>query len=187
MRVRACPGEAGLRFAPVRASARRPSPRAVASRAVRTEEAEADAPASSDDVAGVARRPDMFTSDLETTLMRGSPPLHRAARWGDVARVRQLLLRDEEESSPRSRPLVDERDVNGSTPLMWASQFGHDDVVQVLLEDFGADPNLINAFGWTAAEYASTSSAAGDILPLILALEPVHHRIRAFISPRVPQ
>ena len=168
MRVRACPGEAGLRFAPVRASARRPSPRAVASRAVRTEEAEADAPASSDDVAGVARRPDMFTSDLETTLMRGSPPLHRAARWGDVARVRQLLLRDEEESSPRSRPLVDERDVNGSTPLMWASQFGHDDVVQVLL-DFGADPNLINAFGWTAAEYASTSSAAGDILPLILA------------------
>ena len=169
MRVCAGPGEAGLRFAPVRASARRPSPRAVASRAVRTEEAEADAPASSDDVAGVVRRPDMFTSDLETTLMRGSPPLHRAARWGDVARVRQLLLRDEEESSPRSRPLVDERDVNGSTPLMWASQFGHDDVVKVLLDDFGADPNLINAFGWTAAEYASTSSAAGDVLPLILA------------------
>ena len=168
MRVCAGPGEAGLRFAPVRASARRPSPRAVASRAVRTEEAEADAPASSDDVAGVVRRPDMFTSDLETTLMRGSPPLHRAARWGDVARVRQLLLRDEE-SLPRSRPLADERDVNGSTPLMWASQFGHDDVVQVLLDDFGADPNLINAFGWTAAEYASTSSAAGDVLPLILA------------------
>lgn len=59
--------------------------------------------------------------------------------------------------------------MNGSTPLMWASQFGHDDVVQVLLDDFGADPCLVNAFGWTAAEYASTSSAAGDVLPLILA------------------
>ena len=165
MRVSACPGEAGLLFAPVRASARRSSPRAVASRALRTEEeAEADAPASSDDA---TIRPDMFTSDLETTLMRGSPPLHRAARWGDVARVRSLLLHDE--SPPRSRPLVDERDVNGSTPLMWASQFGHDDVVQVLLDDFGADPCLVNAFGWTAAEYASTSSAAGDVLPLILA------------------
>jgi hypothetical protein len=110
----------------------------------------------------------MFSSDLETTLMRSSPPLHRAARWGDVVSVNSLLLGGADGGADTA---VDEKDRNGSTPLMWAAQFGHDDVVDVLLAN-GADPRVTNAFGWTAAEYASTSSVAGDVLPLLLAAEP---------------
>ena len=112
--------------------------------------------------------PDMFSSDLETTLMRSSPPLHRAARWGDVVSVKSLLRGGADGGADTA---VDEKDRNGSTPLMWAAQFGHDDVVDVLLAN-GADPRVTNAFGWTAAEYASTSSVAGDVLPLLLAAEP---------------
>ena len=146
----------------VRRSRARPPPLVPPSRATRTrEEAKGDA------VRGSVS-PDMFSSDLETTLMRSSPPLHRAARWGDVVSVKSLLR---EGADGGADTAVDEKDRNGSTPLMWAAQFGHDDVVDVLLAN-GADPRVTNAFGWTAAEYASTSSVAGDVLPLLLAAEP---------------
>ena len=152
-------------WAPRRGCVRRSrarTPPLVASRAIRTpEEAKGDA------VRGSVS-PDMFSSDLETTLMRSSPPLHRAARWGDVVSVKSLLR---EGADGGADTAVDEKDRNGSTPLMWAAQFGHDDVVDVLLAN-GADPRVTNAFGWTAAEYASTSSVAGDVLPLLLAAEP---------------
>ena len=146
----------------VRRSRARTPPLVPPSRATRTrEEAKGDA------VRGSVS-PDMFSSDLETTLMRSSPPLHRAARWGDVVSVNSLLLGGADGGADTA---VDEKDRNGSTPLMWAAQFGHDDVVDVLLAN-GADPRVTNAFGWTAAEYASTSSVAGDVLPLLLAAEP---------------
>ena len=153
-------------WAPRRGCVRRSRPRTPPlvppSRATRTrEEAKGDA------VRGSVS-PDMFSSDLETTLMRSSPLLHRAARWGDVVSVNSLLLGGADGGADTA---VDEKDRNGSTPLMWAAQFGHDDVVDVLLAN-GADPRVTNAFGWTAAEYASTSSVAGDVLPLLLAAEP---------------
>ena len=151
-------------WAPRRGCVRRSrarTPPLVASRATRTREE-----AKGESVGSVS--PDMFSSDLETTLMRSSPPLHRAARWGDVVSVKSLLR---EGADGVADTAVDEKDRNGSTPLMWAAQFGHDDVVDVLLAN-GADPRVTNAFGWTAAEYASTSSVAGDILPLLLAAEP---------------
>jgi signal peptidase I len=100
-------------------------------------------------------RPDMFGA---STTIR-SPSLHRAARWGDLRTVTRLL----------DTPGVDvnQGDENGSTALMWASQFGHDEVVKVLLRK-NADKKIRNKFNWSAAEYAYTSSLAGDVLPLVL-------------------
>ena len=65
------------------------------------------------------------------------PPLHRAARWGDRARVLALL-------SEADAPDVDTPDRNGSTAMMWAAQFGHDDVVDALLRN-GASPSRATA------------------------------------------
>ena len=103
--------------------------------------------------------PDMFGASPGPR----SPALHRAARWGDVERARRLL--------DTQRQDVNETDANGSTALMWACQFGHDDVVEALLRR-GADPRARNRFNWSALEYASTSSLAGDVL---LALLPEYY------------
>ena len=103
--------------------------------------------------------PDMFGASPGPR----SPALHRAARWGDVERARRLLDTQKQD--------VNETDANGSTALMWACQFGHDDVVEALLRR-GADPRARNRFNWSALEYASTSSLAGDVL---LALLPEYY------------
>ena len=47
-----------------------------------------------------------------------------------------------------------------NTPLHWAASFGSAVTVQILLEQFGADPNLTNAKGLTALHDAVTR---GDI------------------------
>ena len=52
-------------------------------------------------------------------------PLHAACRAGDTERVRQLL----DEGAP-----VDEKSEFGRTALMWASSYGHTEVVRLLLD-----------------------------------------------------
>ena len=99
--------------------------------------------------------PDMFGASPGLR----SPKLHRAARWGDLFRVTQLL--DDNTVD------VNEGDANGSTALMWCSQSGHDECVKLLLAN-NANPNIRNKFNWSALEYASTSSLAGDVLPVLL-------------------
>ena len=99
--------------------------------------------------------PDMFGASPGPR----SPALHRAARRGDLERVRRLL-------ETRAHD-VNEADANGSTALMWACQFGRDDVVEALLRR-GADARARNKFNWSALEYASTSSLAGDVLFALL-------------------
>ena len=99
--------------------------------------------------------PDMFGASPGPR----SSALHRAARRGDLERVRRLL-------ETRAHD-VNEADANGSTALMWACQFGRDDVVEALLRR-GADARARNKFNWSALEYASTSSLAGDVLFVLL-------------------
>ena len=45
---------------------------------------------------------------------------------------------------------VIDTEASKNTPLHWAASFGSAVTVQILLEQFGADPNLTNAKGMTA-------------------------------------
>ena len=129
--------------------------------------------ADDDDESETVPTPDMFGSGTS----RRSPPLHRAARWGDRARVLALL-------SEADAPDVDTPDRNGSTAMMWAAQFGHDDVVDALLRN-GASPLARNRFGWSALEYPSTPDVAGDLVPLRLAAPGVSRGARVVVPPRM--
>ena len=67
--------------------------------------------------------------------------LHIAAKVGDIATVQYL---HEEVSSD----FIDDRDINGQTPIIWAAAKGHSDVVQYLAEK-GADLLLCSHTGTT--------------------------------------
>jgi ankyrin repeat protein len=82
----------------------------------------------------------------------GLTPLMRAAARGDAAQVTTLLAGGAE---------VDLAHVElRLTPLMFAAYAGHDAVVQLLL-DKGARPNLKDAAGASAADWASQGGHEG--------------------------
>ncbi|MGI8783978.1 MAG: ankyrin repeat domain-containing protein [Acidobacteriota bacterium] len=72
-------------------------------------------------------------------------PLFRAIRGGDIGKVRALLAGD--------RSLVNVRDIDGVTPLMYAALYGTQECLRFLL-DQGADPNARNSAGVTALMWA---------------------------------
>jgi len=85
----------------------------------------------------------------------GLPSQHLAARVGAVWYLKLLHSRGTSEVS------VDERDRNGSTPLMHACEVKQAGAANYLL-NMGADPQKKNAFGWTATLYAISGPAGGE-------------------------
>lgn len=81
----------------------------------------------------------------------GWTPLHYACsnpKPESVAMVRLLL---------EHHAYIDAESPNKSTPLMMAAQYGHADLVSLLLEE-GADPQLRNEQGLTAIDFARRAS-----------------------------
>ncbi|KAI4274402.1 MAG: hypothetical protein LQ337_003974 [Flavoplaca oasis] len=77
--------------------------------------------------------------------------LHMAASNGDVERVRRLL-----QGKARSFIDVNATDEEGRAPIMYASCFGHEDVVDALVEA-GADVDKKDRNQWTALMWAMTN------------------------------
>ena len=75
--------------------------------------------------------------------------VHDAARKGDLAKIKGLL-----EGSPA---LLEARSENEKTPLHFAAQGGHREIVELLLEK-GADVNVKNIASETPLHYAAAMS-----------------------------
>ncbi|CAH8623633.1 unnamed protein product [Schistosoma intercalatum] len=84
------------------------------------------------------------------TLKAGFTPLHSSAYRGQLASVRLLLSCVPEHQLPQ---VINSRTHMGSTPLHLAAQQGHLQVALKLIQ-MGADPNICNKQGWTAAKLA---------------------------------
>lgn len=91
----------------------------------------------------------------------GTPPLHHASRCGHREVCRLLLAAGAD---------ANELDDHGSTPLMWASDYGRPEIVEVLL----SDPSLVDVdcpdrrMGRTALHAAAVCGHL-DIVELLLA------------------
>jgi ankyrin repeat protein len=83
--------------------------------------------------------------------------IHDAARDGDLERVRTLL---------KDKPgLIDVKDDNGMTPLLWSAANDHKDVVEFLLVNHAAvdakENNIIGPAAWASAQ-GQTSAKFND-------------------------
>ena len=78
-----------------------------------------------------------------------------AAKWGRVEFV-SFLLR-------QAAVLVNERDLDGNTALIWAVRNKYADVVALLLDAKTADANLTNKHGQTALSFAMINKDAPAI------------------------
>ena len=111
--------------------------------------------------AGATRRRRIISCQaLPTTPIWLLPPLHRAARFGDVGTLHSLLQ--------ASNAAVDARDAIGSTALMHAAEKQRVAAVRVLLE-YGASAALQNDWLWSSTLYATLGRKADELVPLLRA------------------
>jgi ankyrin repeat protein len=90
----------------------------------------------------------------------GLTPLMRAAARGDVAAVTAVVAAGADVNATHAETRL--------AALMFAAYFGHEAVVRLLLEK-GAQPNLKDATGASAADWASTGSRDGTATLLLTA------------------
>ena len=100
------------------------------------------------DEAGVAVNNKLSEEDKRSTLQRA---LHMAASNGDVDRVRRLL-----EEPTKNYVDLDSADEEGTASLIYASCFGHIEVVSALL-DAGAQVDRQDKNQWTSLMWAMTN------------------------------
>ena len=101
-----------------------------------------------DDPDVIAGDEEMGDAEKREVLQRG---LNMAASNGDVARIRKLV-------NGRAKTFVDvnQEDAEGTPPLIYASCFGHSEVVRELVDAGGMlDRQDVN--GWTALHWAMTN------------------------------
>ncbi|MCJ1294529.1 hypothetical protein MMC34_006087 [Xylographa carneopallida] len=106
----------------------------------------------------VALDPKLSDEEKKMTLQKS---LHMAASNGDVERVRRLVV-----GNPRKYVDVNVADEEGTAPLIYASCFGHQEVVSVLLEA-GAQVDRQDRNQWTALMWAMTNRHK-DIAKILL-------------------
>mmetsp|Transcript_2205 Transcript_2205/g.4956 ORF Transcript_2205/g.4956 Transcript_2205/m.4956 type:complete len:289 (-) Transcript_2205:400-1266(-) len=104
------------------------------------------------------------------------PPLHRAAKVGDVSELLRLL--EEQESTTA---FINVRD-GGETALHLAAEEGHVDALRLLLEH-GAAVSAQSSEGWTALHCAGQSESAEAVALLIAHGADLHAKTRIGATP----
>ena len=95
--------------------------------------------------------------------------IHEAAAGGDLKQVRSML-----EDNP---DLISSKTFLGETPLHWAAQFRHEDVVELLLAR-KADANARDNLHRTPLLYAASNGQTGMVKLLLAAGADVNVKVR---------
>jgi hypothetical protein len=107
-------------------------------------------------VSGARRGPEDQTLAEIVTVGALPTELRRAAERGDLSALRRLL---------EMRVEIDSRDSLGRTALMLATLRGHEEAVDLLLDN-GADPNVADNRGTTPVQAAKAANAAAIVTAL---------------------
>ncbi|PWW74762.1 hypothetical protein C7212DRAFT_298834 [Tuber magnatum] len=100
----------------------------------------------------IVRNPDLSEEEKRESLQKA---LNMAASNGDEARIRRIL-----EGGGKDYVDVNAPDEEGTSPLIYASCFGHEDVVSALL-DAGVNVDQQDRHRWSALMWAMTNRHKG--------------------------
>ncbi|KAG0632913.1 hypothetical protein HOY80DRAFT_1141792 [Tuber brumale] len=100
----------------------------------------------------IVRNPNLSEEEKRESLQKA---LNMAASSGDEARIRRIL-----EGEGKGYVDVNAPDEEGTSPLIYASCFGHEDVVSALL-DAGANVDQQDRHQWSALMWAMTNRHKG--------------------------
>jgi ankyrin repeat protein len=103
----------------------------------------------------------------------GTTPLHKAAQYGDIAKVKRILKKNVD---------VNIKTSNGYTPLMFAAQSGNVKLVEYLILK-GADPSIQNKYGQTALTNAVIKNHIKVVQKLIESGADPNSRSATYASP----
>ena len=106
-----------------------------------------------DQIAKLAPKKESFAEDITRKNNDGDTPLHLAAWYGNLDRVKELLNKSAD---------VRVKNLNGKTPLHYAVQQGHLEIVQLLVFQ-GADVNAKDNFGDTPLHMAAYYNMTDEI------------------------
>ena len=106
------------------------------------------------------------------------PPLHAAAREGDLESLSKLLA---SHSSPNNNHIINERDMHGRTAIHLASWANEKAIVERLL-DFGADVTVGAADGVQAIHFACMKGHLGIVKTLLSGERTNRANVRAKTS-----
>ena len=84
--------------------------------------------------------------------------IHDAARKGNVEKIQSLIN--------INAGLVNAKDSQGNTPLIWAAETGHKDVAELLLTN-NADVNAKDSKGWSPLIWAAANGHAAVVQVLL--------------------
>jgi len=113
----------------------------------------------------------MGECDIRMEDDKGEMPLHKVARHGLHNECRDLLAKS---GDTNKKTDLNWQDKQGKSPLFYAVEYGHADLVQLFL-DRGADVQLESNNGWTVL-HSAVNSNKPDILKLILNHNNVDHK-----------
>ncbi|KAK4188004.1 ankyrin repeat-containing domain protein [Podospora australis] len=87
--------------------------------------------------------------------------IHAAARDGRVTAVESLLA-----ANPK---LATWKDDDGRLPIHWAASYNHHEIVSLLTQQKGFDPDVQDDLGWTPLMIAASVKDADKVVDLLLA------------------
>ncbi len=106
----------------------------------------------------ILRRAAVILVTLAWSSLAFCGEIHDAAKVGDLEKVKALIKDDPD--------LVNSKDNEDATPLLWAAQIGSTNVVDLLL-NHGADVNAKGKNGATSLELAA-GKGSKDVVELLL-------------------
>ncbi len=99
--------------------------------------------------------------------------LSKAAKEGNIAKVKQAL---ESDADPNYQ------DSLGCSPVMLAADSGHDEIVELLLQNNATTIDLQDDFGWTALIYAVFKGKSESVKLLINSDADLNKNIDKFVN-----